>query len=523
MRPRRILPAALSGLALLATLPPQPAAAGGVTLMTHGFNSDVEGWIIPMAQRIAGRSDFPGTDLTCYEITIDGSDGAYTTAVQRIDGPAPVDSDTGEIVIKLDWGAISTAGGTSSTDVAEVAAAALFSTTLIAENGGRPLVELPIDLAGHSRGASVVSEIARLLGEQGVWVDHLTLWDPVPVAEFGDAAVKVWETVLFADNYYQQLGELFIPQGDPVAGAYNRKLLSLPGGYEFLSGGGHSDVHLWYHGTVETGTPATDTQETITASERSSWWTAAESSGSTAGFHYSRLGGGDRLSEAEPAGAGLGMIVDGFNQVWDLGAGVSSNRAMLPIVAADPWPNAIVATLATTAPVSPGDPVSVEVRYQSEQSGGATLDILLDPDPNPWNGNEVVAFSGAVPGSGTAMVLSANPAAEVPPGTGAGTYRVVARIEDGGRTRYLPLAGSLEVLPGGSGPAIDRGSLRFVGGLFTFTIVGEDGAQVLVEAAGELDDWEEIDTVTLTGGTLDFSDPESDAVPRRFYRVGPAP
>lgn len=503
---------------LLSALTPA-VQAGGVTLITHGFNGDVDSWILPMAERIKSRGDFPGNDLSCYVVEVTGSDGNYTTNATRVDGPAPADSDTGEIVVKLDWSAIAGLGstGTSSTDVAEAAADALLSTTLIPENGGRALAELPLHLAGHSRGASVVSEISRLLGQEGVWVDQLTLWDPVPVSLFGDADVEIWENVLFADNYYQRLGAFLDPQGNAHPGAYNRQLLSLSGGYS----SNHSDVHLWYHGTVETGTPASDTQETITASERSSWWTTAEGQGSDTGFLYSRLAGGDRLSTATPGGAGLDRIVDGYNQLWDLGAGLSTNRTALPSAPADPWPNAIVASLGTTGPVSPGDPLSVEVRYQSEQSGAGdpTLSVLLDPDPNPWNGNETEASSGVVPGSGSAMVLSASPAALVPAGL-EGSYHLVVRIEEGGRTRYLPLAGTLEVSAGAPVLSIVAGSLRVEGGLFTFTIAGDPGSEVTVEATMDLEDWETLDTVTLTTGTLDFSDSGSASLPRRFYRVG---
>ena len=53
--------------------------------------------------------------------------------------------------------------------------------TLIPEMGGRPLAQLPLHLIGHSRGGSVVTEMARLLGAQGVWVDQVTTLDPRPV------------------------------------------------------------------------------------------------------------------------------------------------------------------------------------------------------------------------------------------------------------------------------------------------------------------------------------------------------
>ena len=120
--------------------------------------------------------------------------------------------------------------------------------------GGRPLAELPLHLVGHSRGGSVVTEMARLLGAQGVWVDQVTTLDPRPVSALGDAAVTTYTNVLFADNFWQTMGDgLIVPNGQFVFGAYNRKLLDLNGGYS----SSHSDVHLWYHGTIDLATPAT--------------------------------------------------------------------------------------------------------------------------------------------------------------------------------------------------------------------------------------------------------------------------
>ena len=56
-------------------------------------------------------------------------------------------------------------------------------------------------------------------------------------------------------------------------------------------------------GTIDLVTPATDTQASITTAERQTWWTAFEAAGTNTGFLYSLIGGGDRLSSAEPGGA----------------------------------------------------------------------------------------------------------------------------------------------------------------------------------------------------------------------------
>jgi hypothetical protein len=70
------------------------------------------------------------------------------------------------------------------------------------------------------------------------------------------------------------------PDGQAVAGAYNRQLTDLSGGYS----SGHSDAHLWYHGTIDSRTPASDTEASINASQRTNWWTAYELFGARAGF-----------------------------------------------------------------------------------------------------------------------------------------------------------------------------------------------------------------------------------------------
>ena len=54
---------------------------------------------------------------------------------------------------------------------------------------------------------------------------------------------------------------MIVPNGQSVFGAYNRKLLVLSGGYSST----HSNVHLWYHGTIDLATPTSDTQATTAA------------------------------------------------------------------------------------------------------------------------------------------------------------------------------------------------------------------------------------------------------------------
>ena len=508
--------AIFGALAFLAT---DSVKAGGVTIITHGFNSNVTDWIIPMAGKVGGYPGFPGSSYSCYQISItQNGSGQYVATASFIAGAAPLLTDSGEMVVKLDWSTLSSLGGPSTTTIAQTAVTALLATNLIPEMGGRPLAELPLHLIGHSRGGSVITEMARLLGAQGIWVDQVTTLDPRPVSQFGDANVTTWTNVLFADNFWQTMGDgLLVPNGQSVFGAYNRKLLNLSGGYS----SSHSDVHLWYHGTVDLATPTTDTQANITASQRSAWWTATETAGTGAGFFYSLIGGGNRLTNLEPAGAGNGKISDGFNRNWDLGGGVAINRTPLPSNAGL-WPNAIRYALDNTNPVSAGESFDSTLYYQAgaSASGNFAGAILLDVDFNPYNGNEIELNQRILPKTGTGAVSlnsinSALNAAVVLPGD----YSVCARLSDGTRTRSLYAAELLTVIPSTQPPTIDGASLSLSGGIMRFDVHAFPGQQITVMASTDLINWTSLQTHAFTGTTWGFVDADAGNFSKRFYRT----
>ncbi len=493
--------------------------AGGVTVITHGFNGNVTDWIIPMADRLPLHPGFEGGDFSCYQFSVQSGG---QVSVSWLGGTPPLESPSAEFLIKLDWASLSGLfGGASSTTIANAASGALLSTTLIPELGGRALAELPIHLIGHSRGGSVVTEMARVLGEQGVWVDQVTTLDPRPVGTLGDAAVATYENVLYADNFWQNMGDgLFVPNGQALAGAYNRKLLALNGGYS----SSHSDVHLWYHGTIDLTTPATDTGATISAAERGSWWTPAEEGGAAAGFRHSRIGGGDRLSDGEPAGGGTGRIRDGFNTHWDLGGGVADNRTPLS-VNSGLWPNPIRCRIMESAPSPAGQPsFDLELYYQSgvDPTGQVTFDVLLDPDRNPWNGNEIAISRPPLPRTGPSEVIPATLSIAVDSvPTPPGLYGVCVRLGDGTRRRSLYAATPLEILPDQTPPSIDPESFRITGGLVHFTVLGFPEQSVAIMATSDFVTWARIATRTLEGERWDFIDPDSSSLPRRFYTTLP--
>ena len=199
---------------LLTFSAPQMTRGAGVTVITHGFNGDAQGWVLGMAGNIPGHPRFPGSNVICYEVRV-SDNGSFVVTPAKIAGGHPTNDFNTEIVIKLDWGDL--AGIFSQYDTYEIAAAVvprLLQTNFIAELNGHALAELPLHLIGHSRGGSLVCQMSRLLGTNGVWVDQVTTLDPHPVNEDGnsdplfvsDAPLRIYENVLFADNCYQDFG-----------------------------------------------------------------------------------------------------------------------------------------------------------------------------------------------------------------------------------------------------------------------------------------------------------------------------
>lgn len=424
----------------------------GVTLITHGLNGNVDGWITSMADQIPSYYRFPGTNFTCYELYFFQSGSNYFLTSTRTSGSSPLSSDSGEIIVKLDWRQLADGNSYNTYQVASAVVPALLSTNFISELNGHALAEFPLHLIGHSRGGSLVCELSRQLGTNGVWIDHLTTLDPHPLNNDGftldsllysdvDAPARTYSNVLFHDNYWQNAS--FPIYGEPVSGAYTRQLTNFSGGYSG-TGRQHSDVHLWYHGTVDTNIPASYVEDgttiSITSAMRTNWWNNYETKGAAAGFRYSLIGGGNRLSTDHPLGGGTPAIFDGYNQRWDLGAGTSTNnRTSLPANNGS-WPNLIRFDRLETNSVVQGQSTLARFYYQWAQptNNSAIVEFFIDDDFNPLNGNQKslgqLTISGStptnVPGQTVSLTLNATNASP-------GYHSLLVRISAGDRSRYL--------------------------------------------------------------------------------------
>jgi len=530
MRTKAAMPAALrifllTSLGALAAFEPQACCAMGVTLITHGYAGNVDGWVTGMADRVPAYQRFPGTNSTCYTIEITSSGGNYYFTTTRVGGDAPASTGSGEIIVKLDWSTL--AGGLfpdSTYDVGWATSLALQQTNLIAELGGHALTEFPLHLIGHSRGGSLMSELSRDLGTNGLWVDHLTTLDPHPLNNDGfsdlpftvDAPVRTYINVLFHDNYWQNLGgTLLVPNGEPVFGAYARQLYTLSGGYS----SSHSDVHLWYHGTIDWATPTTDTEASLTSAERTNWWTAYENAGVVAGFDYSLIGGGDRLSADQPLGQGFGTIRDGYNQWWDLGAGISSNRTALPSISGN-WPNLIRFNRIETKQVAQSQSTPVRFYYQwaRPETNLATVSFYLDDDPNPLNGNDTLLKQVTVPATGASNV-SYQTVSLTLEATNAtlGIHTLYAKIAGGSRTRYLCAPELVEVISSREPPSLDIAAIGEM--VFAIGVNGAAGQAIVLELSSDIETWLPLATNTLATDRWVYTNSPPAATSQQFYRA----
>lgn len=497
--------------------------ASEVTIITHGYDGNVNGWISGMAGRIPLYSRFPGTNFTTYTITLttDGNNN-YFYQWQRTNS-APSTTDSGEIIVKLDWSQMAGGSGTyniSTVDVASIANYVLLQTNAIAELGGHALAEFPIHLIGHSRGGSLVSEISHRLATNGVWVDHLTTLDPHPLNNDGnfdpfpvtDASVKTFANVLFHDNYWEN-GDPY-PHGETVAGSYSRFLPSLSGGYSLT----HSDIHLWYHGTIDWRVPAGDTEASITSTERNSWWVAFEQKGTNAGFEYSLIGGSNRLSSNQPLGPGTPAIRDGYNQMWDLGAGNANNRTPLGTNNGT-WASLTKFNRLETNQVVQGQSIPLKFYYQWARAtnSNATVSIYLDDDPNALNGNQKLLLQMSVPGTTMTNVNAVTVSTPLfATNATPGRHWLLATINNGGQTRYL-YAPELVQVVANPAPVLDIAQISAA--QFRIGIDGQTNQTIVLEGSSNLSIWQPLATNTLTASRWNYTNNPPGGTFVFFYRA----
>jgi uncharacterized repeat protein (TIGR02543 family) len=431
-------------------------AGAGLTVIIHGFQpvASEPSWTSALQQAIVDNyTDSAGQSV---KFTVTGSQGDLQVSTTPWDVHQAAASGT-QIVVRVDWSAVAN-HLTSYITVQEVAAA-IAPYLYRSQNGQPPLSELPIHLIGHSRGAALVYALAELLGQQGLVVDQLTSLDPHPLTaddpqgnpQTLDAAISgVPDNVLFADNYYQTLQA---PVGQSIAGAYNRQLTALNGGYHnhpnslYRGFADHLNVVLWYLGTIIPSGSVFDGQATLDSADRGNWYNTYESQGQRAGFYYSLIkqtsgtGGGNRFSADRPVAFG-DRIIDGVDN--DTALGGQGGRLDLTWSAAV-WPNLVTLDIlrsgeplaAGVQNLLPGENLALRCAYR-DYAGRDNLTWYADRDTDPYNDNNlaVLAVAGPLDATGSTITRSTTPwtVASLLPGQG---YYLYAEIQNDNQTRYL--------------------------------------------------------------------------------------
>ncbi len=411
----------------------------GVTIITHGFSDNADGWVRKMGDSISQR---PGMEhRSLYTVAVDSD---LSVSATRIDGPLPDSSSNPEIVILIDWSKVAgqfaanvqhplTGYSFSTVDVAQDLAYQFVQSSFL-PGLSSPLVDLPMHLIGHSRGGSLVIELAKDLGKSGIWVDQVTTLDPHPVngthivnlsnlgggilnapePDWHDASVSfVSSNVVFADNYYETNSTDNYVTGDPVYEAYSPGPLSLPGGHG-AAGYDHNDTHSYYYGTIDQSASATDD---LPNPIPATWYTG--NNRSTTGFAFSRIA----HSSVRPASG-----------MWS-----QSNRVPVSITStgADTWDDVLISDFTNDTTAALGSHLSESPTF-ADGNGDAQITVGLDSDENPYNGftpdaqtkSATSGISFSVPTTGLTVGKS---------------YYLYAKISNGTHTRYAYALGSVTI------------------------------------------------------------------------------
>ena len=428
----------------------------GVTIIVHGWNPDGSqpAWMDKMADAIIARNGGVGKKAT---ITVTGSLGSLTATCSNWTFDLAAETHS-ELVILVNWTAVS--NHLTIRVPAQDVAAAIAPKIYQSQNSQPALSELPIHLIGHSRGGGMVFEIARLLGLQGIEVEQVTALDPHPLTSSDmqpitgniiDTPIKIYENILFADNYYQNIK---YPKGQYITGAYNRLWSSLPGGYHNETGytytiglpptsydfSDHLNIILAYHGTIGLETPVTNGQATMTTTERA-WFNTFENAAENTGFKYSRIIMGNRKSTDIPVASDDAIIAGYHNNALLGGSGARDVLVWTSAV----WNNIITSSIfrSTTElqtgaqTVTASEVLPIKYKYRS-YANASVVTFYVDIDRNPYNNNNQSTIGTQnLPLTGSTITESTSTINWTVSGLTSGTkYYVYAKITDATRTRF---------------------------------------------------------------------------------------
>jgi hypothetical protein len=404
---------------LIESLEPRQLFAG-LTVMATGRIGGTNGWIEysanAIANRVGGVNNVPRYVL---QLSAKSDKDKTLTAqpIQHIAGGTPQNTDSGEIVLYIDYYSISWDTTYSAMSIGEKIAEVLMSRSI----DGIKLAELPIHLQAVSRGSAILDETARYLGKAGVWVDQETYLDPHPIYVQGDPKPAIYDNVAFLDNYWRTDNDLnnTISNGEFVPGAYNLQLQVLNTHSE-----GYGTVHLapggWYEGTIDFNSTYGGDGPVY-----ANWYGGDKPARDKTGFYYSWMVGGARPREGVwAASGGTGARV---------AAGLEGSQ----------WAN--LTDLRFTSPRNVIVGGNFNLRFiRQDRDGAPTVTFYLDRDWNPYNdnfqgtlGQKTLTNTGAITTENVTLSTA---------GIAEGNYWVCAKITDTqGHTRWAYVHDQLQI------------------------------------------------------------------------------
>ena len=339
----------------------------GLTILTHGYEGNITGWIATAATDIQQR--YGGSKYaSIYSMVVSQSGKSLVVTSFGPDSGQPDYKTTldGEMILKLDWSSVS-AGLVTTQSVAAV----VYQYLLVKHGKIPPLAEYPMQLIGHSRGASLMTALSQDLGKSGIFVDQQTNLDPHPVdgvddflgADFGDQKMATYSNVAFSDTYWRTDGN---PNnldfdGEPVAGSFNSELTVVQDNF---IGSAHIAVTAYYVGTINTTSLNGGDHPVLPV-----WYpgTKAAPARTKTGYAFSTEGG---LSQPL---SGVSTLLGGTGKRTDPGESGAQ------------WANTFGLNTRKVTTVAAGTTLSARF-FVSDRDSSERVDVYIDQDQNPEDG-----------------------------------------------------------------------------------------------------------------------------------------
>lgn len=422
----------------------------GVTILSHGYNGDVNGWVAAAADDIQTRAGGPDA-ASIYTLSVTAVGGTLAVSGFSVDdGSEDVRETTrSEMIVRLDWSSVD--DGTYSTTAVGQTVADYFLAQADARaadayaTAAALIPELPIHLIGHSRGASLNVALSQALGLRGVGIEQSTFLDPHPVdgmndlfgVNFDDAPMTVYDNVDYADNYWRTDGDPnnFDFDGEAVAGAFNGDLNASVQQQYVQSA--HVAVTAYYVGTIDTVTSEGGDHPVFPA-----WYagTSDKPARDATGFAMSVLGNGGRVK------AGLAQALGGAGARTVVGQSGAQ------------FGNVAGVKIVSGMPIA-GNVLQLAARY-SDRDSSTQIVFFLDTDRNPYNDTEIPLSSKTLAAGDNA---SGRLDAAVPSELTAGSYFLAAKTLDAdGHVHYAYNAPAIAFKQPGVG-TVSAGVLRIDG------------------------------------------------------------